>query len=588
MTVDLVLGRPLGPQPGGAVALVLGRAGTGGGGGPVDPPTLPDPRSGALRMSVAARWSPAARVAPGTVRCAWAASILLGGAWAGRWAAASALQAGVRAPWAATVALDARRLTSPWATTVALGSRTTAPWISTQPLGAAWTVRWAGAAAQAARIAAPWQRGAAIARTVTAPWQAGRSTSLRWRAGAGQGLGAWRVVRAPWQAGVPVESIGGPLVPLTPPEPVPCWQPEPGGAVDLVLKLALRRLGDLVLACRRVAIRAVPVRRVYMVTNVTSLVRVSDGTAIPCLSFSLSLDVDSWAWGFSASLPATALSLIEPDAEGEPVVLEASVNGTAFRVLAESMSRERSFGQASVRLQGRGHTAVLDAPYSPLQTFSAASTLTTQQLLDQALPSGWSADFGLTPWLVPGGVWSHQGSPITAALAIAAAGGGYLQPHATSQVLRVLPRYPTAPWDWGSVTPDIELPAAVVTREGIEWVERARYNRVFVSGANTGVLGRVTRAGTAGDVVAQMVTDPLITHVDGARQRGLPVLAEGGRKAMVTLRLPVLAETGVLLPGTFVRYVDGSTTRLGLVRSAAVDVGLAAVWQSIKVESHVN
>lgn len=587
MTVDLTLGRALGPQPGGAVALVLGR--TGGGGGPVDPPEpLPDPRAGAIRMSVAAPWSPSARVAPAAVRAVWSRTIGLGEAWAARWAASRVLQAAVRAPWAATVALDAVRLVAPWGRTQPLGASVTAPWGRTQPLSAAWAVRWAGAAAQTARTAAPWQRGEAADRTVTAPWQAGQGTALRWGAGASGGLASYRTVAAPWQRGVLLESIGGPLTPLTPPGPVPCWQPEPGDAVDLVLKLALRRLGDLVLACRRAAIRAVPVRRVYMVTNVTSLVRVSDGASVPCLSFSLSLDVDSWAWGFSASLPASALPLIEPGEDGEPVVLEASVNGTEFRVLAESMARERTFGRASVRVQGRGHTAVLDAPYSPLQTFNAVSALTTQQLLDQALPSGWTADFGLTPWLVPGSVWSHQGSPITAALAIAAAGGGYLQPHATNQVLRVLPRYPVAPWGWGSVTPDIELPASVVTQEGIEWVEHARYNRVFVSGTNTGVLGRVTRTGTAGDVVAQMVTDPLITHVDGARQRGLPVLAEGGRKAMVSLRLPVLPETGVLQPGEFVRYVDGGTSRLGLVRSVAVDVGLAAVWQSIKVESHVN
>mgnify|MGYP000712204060 CR=1 FL=1 len=94
---------------------------------------------------------------------------------------------------------------------------------------------------------------------------------------------------------------------------------------------------------------------------------------------------------------------------------------------------------------------------------------------------------GLTPWLVPGGVWSHQGTPITAAVAIAQAGGGYVQPHAIDNVIRVLPRYPTAPWDWGSVSPDVEIPAAFATREAIEWVELPRYNRVYVSGTTAGV-----------------------------------------------------------------------------------------------------
>jgi hypothetical protein len=47
----------------------------------------------------------------------------------------------------------------------------------------------------------------------------------------------------------------------------------------------------------------------------------------------------------------------------------------------------------------------------------------------------------------------------------------------------------------------------------------------------------------------------------------MPVLADVGRQAMVSLRLPVLPETGIIVPGKFVRYVDGGTTRLGLTRS---------------------
>ena len=39
----------------------------------------------------------------------------------------------------------------------------------------------------------------------------------------------------------------------------------------------------------------------------------------------------------------------------------------------------------------------------------------------------------------------------------------------------VLPRYPTAPWDWAGVTPDFLLPESVVSVEGTEWLEKAAY-----------------------------------------------------------------------------------------------------------------
>jgi hypothetical protein len=131
------------------------------------------------------------------------------------------------------------------------------------------------------------------------------------------------------------------------------------------------------------------------------------------------------------------------------------------------------------------------------------------------------------------------------------------------------------------------LPAAVTAREAIEWIEKPAYNRVYVSGVSQGVLGRVTRTGSAGDVIAQLVTDPLITASDAARQRGIAVLGDTGRQAMVTLRLPVLPETGVITPGKFVRYTEGLDERVGIVRSVNVDAGFPEVFQTLRLETHV-
>jgi hypothetical protein len=336
----------------------------------------------------------------------------------------------------------------------------------------------------------------------------------------------------------------------------------------------------------------VPIKKVYMIFNSVSLRRVDGNIALPNSSFTLSLDVDSWTWGFSAALPGSALPDLEPASSGAPVELEAMVNGTAFRVLVESIGSERVFGKHVIRAQGRGRTALLDSPYAPVRNFGNVAARTAQQLMGDALTVNgvamdWAVTWGLEDWLVPANVFAHQGSYIGALNTIAAAAGGYVQPHASLQTLHILPRYPVAPWNWGSVTPDFELPSAVTTRESIEWVERARYNRVFVSGQQAGILGRVTRAGTAGDLLAPMVTDALITTAAAARQRGISVLANTGRQANVSLRLPVLPETGVITPGKFVRYTDAGAARLGIVRSVSVDASFPQVWQSIGVETHV-
>ena len=335
----------------------------------------------------------------------------------------------------------------------------------------------------------------------------------------------------------------------------------------------------------------VPVRRVYFVINNVTLHRLPDGLPVPVFNLSLSLDAASWTWGFEALLPAAAEGLVAPGSNGGPVELVASVNGTTFRVLAESISRERMFGDASIRISGRGRNAVLAAPYAPVMNFQQPQARTARQLMDDVLtlngiPLGWDIDWGLTDWNVPAGVFTQQGTWMEALVTIASVAGGYLIPHPSDQSIRVRHRYPAAPWDWGAVTPDFVLPVDAVARESLRWVEKPGYNRVFVSGQDIGVLGQVTRAGTAGDVLAPMVVDALITEAAAARQRGIAVLADTGQQIEVSLRLPVLAETGIIEPGAFVEYQDGSVTRLGLVRSTQIEAGMPEVWQTLGVQSH--
>lgn len=373
----------------------------------------------------------------------------------------------------------------------------------------------------------------------------------------------------------------------------PCYTPNP----NLLFSLRAATDAHLIFLCEnhpapgQGGTVVVPIRRVYVVLNHVTLYRWPDGAAVPVFTLSLSLDAASWTWGFEASLPAIAESLIAPTDGASPVELVAHVNGTDFRVLAESLSRERAFGEASLRVSGRGRNAVLAAPFAPVLNFSNPNPRTARQLMDDVLtvngvPLGWDVDWGLVDWNVPAGVFAQQGTWIEAVAAIAAAAGGYVMPHPNDAVLRVRHRYPFAPWDWSQVTPDLVLPVDAASRESLRWLEKPAYNRVFVSGQNAGVLGQVTRNGTAGNLIAPMIVDPLITEAAAARQRGLAVLADTGKQFEVGLRLPVLPETGIVEPGTFIEYQDGSVARIGLVRSTRIEAGLPEVWQTLGVECH--
>jgi len=484
-------------------------------------------------------------------------------------------------------------------------------WRAAQPVRAVLQARWQ-VMSRVARtgLGTSWQNGVPVRMALRTSFQSMlHDRRLGLQSGWGQALGLRRSQHQriemaarlrmsrtdPWQNAMRPPPGLRPVVPVPPSNR--CYVPSP----DLVLSERYPITTGLLFRCERddsvvppgpTATIVVPIRSVYMTTNNVFLTRLPGGQVLPALRFGMAIDTESWTWTWQASMPATALGLVEPVA-GEPVELAASINGTTYRFIVERITRERSFAQGRISVSGRGRNALLAAPYADVFTFdNAGDDLDASQLMDEALKIngvsiGWDVSFGLDDWLVPAGAWSHQGTHISALQGIAAAAGGYLQPHNTNTTMIVLPRYPTAPWDWAAQTPDYELPAAVVTREAIEWVDKPDYNRVFVSGSRNGVLGQVTRAGSAGDREAPMIVDDLITHATAARQRGLVALADTGRQASVSLSLPVLNETGLIVPGKLVRYLDGSATRLGLVRSASLDYDGVTLRQTVGVETHV-
>ena len=263
-----------------------------------------------------------------------------------------------------------------------------------------------------------------------------------------------------------------------------------------------------------------------------------------------------------------------------------------FKLRLERTGRDRRFmPQERWSVSGRGLATVLADPWAKSLPFgNPGQLLTAHQLAVEALKingvfNGWDVDWKLEDWVVPAGAWAMQGTYIDAINDIASAVGGYVQPHNTDPVLRILPKYPTAPWAWGDVVPDFEIPAAAAELEGTEFTDKPIYNRVFVGGISAGVFGPITRAGTAGELIAPQATHALITDATAQRQRGLAELADTGRQAMVSLSMQVLPETGVILPGQFVRY-KGPETVAGIVRSTAINWAAPRLRQVLEVETH--
>ena len=357
-------------------------------------------------------------------------------------------------------------------------------------------------------------------------------------------------------------------------------------------------LGRLVFVCGRgghdtpPAVIYIPPANRYIVINHIEIHRAGSAEPLPCESLGMTLERDSWTWSFTATFALDALDALMPGSDGAPVELRATINGQPFGLLAERISRSVRFPERLVKVTGRGLAAVLDAPYAPVQTFSATQPRTAHQLMLDVLTlngvsMGWQVDWQLTDWHVPAGAFMHQGTWASALNHIASAAGGYIQPHDTEARLHVLPAWPRPWWRWAGMPPDIELPRGVAEVEDTEWVQEPAYNRIFISGEAGGILGDYKRAGTAGDVLRPMVVHPLITDEAAARQRATAELAQSGRLIRQSLTLMVLPETGVIKPGRLLRYTDAQgTTRLGLVRATALQWAFPALTQTITLQSH--
>jgi len=333
----------------------------------------------------------------------------------------------------------------------------------------------------------------------------------------------------------------------------------------------------------------VPIRRVYIVHNSVTLLRLDSGRELHAIDFSMSLDRSSWTWNWSASLYGDDGPYLGREANGDPAELLVTINSVPFRLRLERKKRDRRFlPQERWQVSGRGRNAILGADWAPQMGFgNPTAARTAQQLALDALQIngvslGWELDWQLDDWNVPAGAWAMQGRYIDAVLDIAQAAGGYVQPHSTDKVLRILHDYPVAPWDWADVDAPIVLPADVSEEDGTEFLDNPNYNRVFVGGISAGVFGPFTRNGTAGEELAPQVTHALITDVTAQRQRALSVLGNTGKQTLRTITLPVLPETGIIVPGQFVRY-DGE---VGLVRSTGVNWRRPVLRQSLEVETH--
>lgn len=595
--VPLNLGARL-TTPGNRVPLNLGVDGA-----PVDPPPdPPDPTVvvGLLTAPTAARWGHGLPSHRG-IRPRWGglAGLLHGGS--AVWGTPVSVAARTHAPWGAPTS-NTHATALRWAqSSPAMAAAVRHPWTTPPQLGASAASPWGYRVANVQRVLAVWWTAPpTLHRAALSPWRSDATAlhrSPRWAwSNPPQIPTHWRL---PWGYGHGLEWLVRPPPPVVlPPPTAPVVDPRriglnlacpvytgPANRLPLNLGITACYLGR-------------PQRRAYVVLNEIEVVRLPDRLPIHVDAVSIDGSRDGWCWAARLALADPAqLAALQPTVTG-PRNVEITLNGYAWVIAIEAFDKGDVFGATDVSLSGRSVTAQLAEPYAAPRTSETTALRTMVQLAAaEVAGSEVTADYGTVDWLVPGGAWYYDGlTPMSALIRLAEASGAVVQSHPTDPVVQIRARHPVSPWAWTTTTPDVIIQDDIVTGARLQLQSKPLFDAVIVAGERVGVTARVRRDGEAGQTYAPQQVDQLITHADGARERGRNVLSDRGGQASIEHDLPLFGaplqpgQPGLVLPLMLAQRIAGEGTWHGLVTAVRIEARrqdkAVDITQTVTIERH--
>lgn len=593
--IPLNLGARL-TTPGNRIPLNLGVE---DGGAPIDPPPDPTLVVGLVTASTGARWGfglPSHR----GLRLRWGG--LAGVLHVGRvgWATPAQLSARTVAPWG-TPATQAQVATLRWqSSSTAAAAAVRQPWDAPPLLSFGAAAAWGLRAGNVARgLSAWWASPPALHHGPLSPWRSAASglhRSPRWAWSSPPKIPVhWRL---PWGTGHGLEWLVRPPPPVVEPPTAPVVDPRriglnlacpvytgPTNRLPLNLGITACYLGR-------------PQRRAYIVLNEIEVVRLPDRLPIHVDAVSIDGGRDGWCWAARLALAdPTQLAALQPTVTG-PRDVEITLNGYAWVISIEAFDKGDVFGATDVSLSGRSVTAQLAEPYAAPRTRETTALRTMVQLADaEVAGSAVTADYGTVDWLVPGGAWYYDGlTPMSALIRLAEASGAVVQSHPTLPVVQIRPRHPVSPWAWTTTAPDVVIQDDIVTGARLQLQSKPLFDAVVVAGERVGVTARVIRTGEAGQTYAPQQVDQLITHADGARERGRNVLSDRGGQASIEHDLPLFGaplqpgQPGLVLPLMLAQRIAGEGTWHGLVTAVRIEARrqdkAVDIVQTVTIERH--
>lgn len=319
------------------------------------------------------------------------------------------------------------------------------------------------------------------------------------------------------------------------------------------------------------------------------------GIGIDPLAFSIKTDMDSFCWQGSVELSPQDYERIKPKLDvprGQEPLITVVVNGQSFVLIAEDLSKTRSFVNHTYTLSGRSMTAHLSKDYANVVKLD--NDLYASQIVGEALKDlPINADFEVADWRMHAVL---SGTPIALIDEIARACGGFVASDKAQGRLYIRPRYKVPAWELATTTPDRIIALDVMKSISEQKRTNPRYNAVILTNSHEGAVVYREREGQ--DHHAPVSQNPLYTDQACIIPKGIQILSDSGTHQSATLtllwadkyNLP-LAALGQIWQVNDQMGANHDAWR-GIVVSVAVEVkmddGVPVLWQTIGLDRYLD
>lgn len=319
-------------------------------------------------------------------------------------------------------------------------------------------------------------------------------------------------------------------------------------------------------------------KKVYIVKNDIKIFRTDSGNFIRAFSVEIGANRQDYLWSGALSLPYSDLEKIADKPE-----IEININQYKFIVDVNEINIKKVFNSRIIELSVFSTTQRLNTIKAhKIGIDMSSNAIMSAQLHRDDLVTGFEFVNSDVDWIVPANLIEYdEANALDIISQFGVATNDTVVSHAYEKKMVMKPKYPMG-------EPIYSLPSSKLFDFNESEIKGSEFNAIVVSGENVGVTAVIRKDGSAGEKIAPMIINKLITAEEAARRTGFnSIYNTADISSTIDVAAPLYPEAPQLYPSDIVR-IDNDVGWIDSVSiSAKSDSGAITVRHSFTIEKKV-